>query len=162
VNILEIVMSKETALSWIDENEKHIIEISDKAWEYAELGLLEYKTSKLLSDEIEKHGFKVERGVADMPTAFTATWGSGGPVLGVLGELDALAGISQKAVPYKDPVVEGAPGHGCGHNIHGTGGMAGAIAIKTAMEEANIPGTCLLYTSPSPRDRTRSRMPSSA
>ena len=141
-------MSKETALSWINENEKHIIEISDKAWEYAELGLLEYKTSKLLSDEIEKHGFKVERGVADMPTAFTATWGSGGPVLGVLGELDALAGISQKAVPYKDPVVEGAPGHGCGHNIHGTGGMAGAIAIKTAMEEANIPGTVRFYGCP--------------
>ena len=148
MNIPEIIMSKETALSWIDEHEKRIIEISDEAWEYAELGLLEYKTSKLLADEIEGHGFKVDRGVAEMPTAFTATWGSGGPTLGVLGELDALAEISQKAVPYRDPVVEGAPGHGCGHNIHGTGGMAGAIAIKTAMEEANIPGTVRFYGCP--------------
>ncbi|UCD44396.1 MAG: amidohydrolase [Candidatus Bathyarchaeota archaeon] len=141
-------MSKEVALNWIDDNEKHIIEISDKAWDYAELGLLEYKTSKFLADEIEGQGFKVERGVADMPTAFVATWGSGGPTLGVLGELDALATISQKAVPYRDPVEEGAPGHGCGHNIHGTGGMAGAIAVKTAMEADGLPGTVKFYGCP--------------
>ncbi len=141
-------MSKEVAINWIEENEKRIIEVSDEVWGYAELGLLEHKTSKLLSDEIEGHGFRVERGVADMPTAFVATWGSGGPTIGVLGELDALAGISQKAVPYKDPVEEGAPGHGCGHNIHGTGGMGGAIAIKTAMEAGNLPGTVKFYGCP--------------
>jgi aminobenzoyl-glutamate utilization protein B len=141
-------MSKQVALSWIDENEKRFIEISDEVWEYAELGLLEHKTSKLLADEIERHGFEVERGVADMPTAFVATWGSGSPTIGVLGELDALAGISQKPVPYRDPVVEGAPGHGCGHNIHGTGGMAGAVAIKTAMEADDLPGTVRFYGCP--------------
>ena len=141
-------MSKEIALGWIDENERRIVEVSDRAWEYAELGLLEYKTSKLLSDEIEGHGFRVERGVAGMPTAFVASWGSGKPVIGVMGELDALAGVSQKAVPYRDPVVEGGPGHGCGHNIHGTSGMAGAVAIKTAMEEENIPGTVRFYGCP--------------
>jgi len=141
-------MSKEVALSWIDENEKRIIEISDKVWEYAELGLLEHKTSKLLSDEVEGHGFRVERGIAGMPTAFVATWGSGRPVLGVLGELDALPGLSQKPVPYKEPLREGAPGHGCGHNIHGTGGMAGAVAIKVAMEEQGIPGTIKFYGCP--------------
>jgi len=141
-------MPKEIALGWIDENEKHIIKISDKAWKYAELGLLEYKTSELLSKEIETHGFQLERGVAGMPTAFVASWGSGKPVIGVMGELDALAGVSQKAVPYKDPVVEGAPGHGCGHNIHGTSGMAGAIAIKTAMEEKRLPGTVKFYGCP--------------
>jgi len=141
-------MSKEIALGWIDENDKRIIEISDKAWEYAEVGLLEYKTSKLLADEIERHGFRVERDIAGMPTAFVATWGSGKPVIGVMGELDALAGVSQKAVPYKDPVVEGGPGHGCGHNIHGTSGMAGAIAIKTAMEEKKLPGTIKFYGCP--------------
>jgi len=135
-------------LSWIDENEKRIIEISDKVWEYAELGLLEHKTSKLLSDEVEGHGFRVERGIAGMPTAFVATWGSGRPVLGVLGELDALPGLSQKPVPYKEPLREGAPGHGCGHNIHGTGGMAGAVAIKVAMEEQGIPGTIKFYGCP--------------
>ncbi len=85
-------MSKEVALSWIDENEKRIIEISDRAWEYAEVGLLEHRTSKLFSDWIEKQGFQVERGLADMPTAFVATWSSGdGPTIGLMGELDALA-----------------------------------------------------------------------
>ncbi|MCK4437807.1 amidohydrolase [Candidatus Bathyarchaeota archaeon] len=140
---------KETAYKWIDENEKSIIEWSDKAWEFAELGLLEFKTSKYLSGIAEKHGFKVDRGVAEMPTAFVGTWSNGkGPTLGILGELDALAGISQKAVPYKEPIKEGAPGHGCGHNIYGTSGMAGAIALKMAMEKANIPGTIKFYGCP--------------
>ena len=141
-------MSKEVALSWIDENEKGIIEISDKIWEFAEVGLLEYKTCKLLSDAIEKHGFSVERGVAGMPTAFVATWGSGHPVVGVLGELDALPGLSQKPVPYREPLKEGAPGHGCGHNIHGTSGMAGAVAVKVALEESGLPGTVKFYGCP--------------
>ena len=141
-------MSKEIALGWIDENEKRIIDVSDRVWEYAEVGLLEYKTSKLIADEVEKHGFHVERGVAGMPTAFVATWGRGKPVIGVMGELDALAGVSQKAVPYKDPVLGGGPGHGCGHNIHGTSGMAGAIAIKKAMEEKKLPGTIKFYGCP--------------
>jgi len=141
-------MSKDVALSWIDENEKRIIEISDKIWELAEVGLLEHETAKLLSKEIEKHGFRVERGVAGMPTAFVATWGSGKPVIGVLGELDALPGLSQKPVPYKEPLKEGAPGHGCGHNIHGTSGMAGAIAVKVALEEAGLPGTVKFYGCP--------------
>lgn len=141
-------MSKEIALNWIDDNEKKIIELSDKAWEYAELGLLEYKTSKLWADEIENQGFSVERGVADMPTAFTAEWGSGKPVIGILGELDALAGCSQKAVPYKDPVVEGGPGHGCGHNIYGASGLAGAVALKIVMESEKIPGTIKYYGCP--------------
>ena len=141
-------MSKETALGWINENEKRIIEISDKAWEYAELGLLEYKTSELFANEVERNGFMVERGVAGMPTAFIASWGRGKPVIGVMGELDALAGVSQKAVPYREAVVEGGPGHGCGHNIYGASGMAGAIAIKTVMEEKNIPGTVKFYGCP--------------
>jgi aminobenzoyl-glutamate utilization protein B len=141
-------MVKEVALSWIDENEKKIIEISDKVWEYAEVGLLELKTAKLISEEIEKHGFKVEREVAGMPSAFVGTWGSGRPVIGVMGELDALAGISQKVSPYRDPVKEGGSGHGCGHNIHGTSGMAGAIAIKTEMEANNIPGTVKFFGCP--------------
>jgi len=141
-------MSKEIALGWIDENEKRIIKLSDKAWEYAEVGLLEHKTSKLLADEIEGHGFEVVRGIAGMPTAFVATWGSGKPVVGFLGELDALAGLSQKAVPYKEPVKEGAPGHGCGHNIHGTSALACSIAVKTAMEEEDIPGTVKFFGCP--------------
>ena len=141
-------MSKKVSLDWIDDNEKRIIDISDKIWENPELGLFEYKTAKLLSDEIERHGFKVDRGVAGMPTAFLATWGSGKPVIGIMGELDALPGLSQKTLPHRDPIEEGAPGHGCGHNIYGTSGMAGAIALKMAMEKANIPGTIKFYGCP--------------
>jgi aminobenzoyl-glutamate utilization protein B len=127
-----LIKLKETAYQWVDENEKKIIEWSDTVWGYAELGLLEYKTSKYLSDITEKAGFKVDRGVAEMPTAFMGTWSNGpGPTIGILGELDALAGISQKAVPYKEPIKEGAPGHGCGHNIYGSGAVAAAIALKT-------------------------------
>ena len=141
---------KDTAYQWIDENEKKIIGWSDKVWGFAELGLLEFKTAEYLSNVSEKAGFKVDRGVAEMPTAFMGTWsnGTGGPTIGILGELDALAGISQKAVPYKDPVKEGAPGHGCGHNIYGAGAVATGIALKVAMEEHNIPGTIKVYGCP--------------
>ncbi len=141
-------MVKEKAWNWIEKNQKRIIEICDTIWEYAELGLMEHKSSKLLANELERHGFKVERGVAGMPTAFVATWGSGHPVIGVMGEYDALPGISQKPVPYQDPLVEGAPGHGCGHNIHGVSGMAGAVAVKAAMEEAGLPGTVKFFGTP--------------
>ena len=141
---------KDTAYQWIDENEKKIIEWSDKVWDFAELGLLEFKTAEYLSNISEKAGFKVDRGVAEMPTAFMGTWsnGEGGPTIGILGELDALAGISQKPVPYKDPVKEGAPGHGCGHNIYGAGAVAAGIALKVAMEEHKIPGTIKVYGCP--------------
>jgi len=139
---------KQTAIDWIDENRKHFIEISDKIWGFAELGLIEHKSSKLLADELERQGFGVEMGVAGMPTAFLASWGQGRPVLGVIGEYDALPGLSQKKVPHKEPLEEGAPGHGCGHNIHGSSGMAGAIALKVAMDEADIPGTVKFYGCP--------------
>jgi len=144
-----LIELKDTAYQWIEENEKKIIEWSDKVWEFAELGLLEFKTAEYLSDITERAGFKVDRGVAEMPTAFVGTWSNGrGPTIGILGELDALAGISQKAVPYKEPVKEGAPGHGCGHNIYGSGAVAAAIAMKTAMEEKKIPGTINIYGCP--------------
>jgi len=138
--------AREVAFSWITQNESRIIEISDKIWEYAELGLIEYKSSKLLADELEKAGFKVERGVAGMPTAFVATYGSGRPVIGIMGEYDALPGLSQKKVPWREPIKEGAPGHGCGHNIHGTSGMAAAIEV--AMEEAGLKGTIKFFGTP--------------
>jgi len=133
-------LPKKTALDWIEKNKKRIIEISDAIWKYAEVGLQEFKSSALLADELEKAGFKVKRGVAGMPTAFVATYGSGKPVLGILGEYDALPGLSQKAIPRQAPVKEGAPGHGCGHNIYGTSGMAAAIAVKKAMEAKKLPG----------------------
>jgi aminobenzoyl-glutamate utilization protein B len=141
-------MVKSDALDWIAKNEKMIIDVSDTIWEYAELGLQEFKSSKLIADKLENHGFVVERGIADMPTAFVAAYGGGKPVIGIMGEYDALPGISQKPVPYKDPIVEGAPGHGCGHNIHGASGMAGAIAVKDAIEKNEIQGTIKFYGCP--------------
>ena len=140
--------AKQKALQWISENEARTIEVSDKIWGFAELGLEEFKSSALVAGELRKAGFKVEMGVAGMPTAFVATCGSGRRVIGVMGEYDALAGVSQKTIPRKEPLVEGAPGHGCGHNIHGTSGMAAAIAAKVAMEAARIKGTLKFFGTP--------------
>ena len=139
---------KLSAVKWVEGHRRRLIEISDAIWGFAELGFVEFKSSELLASELEAQGFAVERGVAGIPTAFVATWGEGKPVIGVMGEYDALPGISQKAVSHKDPIVNGAPGHGCGHNIHGTSGMGGAVAAKVAMEEAGIPGTIRFYGCP--------------
>jgi len=139
---------KDFAFGWIEENKERIIEISDRIWEFAELGLIEFKSSALLSDELEKHGFIVERGVAGMPTAFVAKWGKGKPVVGIMGEYDALPGLSQKKVPWKEVLKEGKPGHGCGHNIHGTSGMAAAIAAKKVVEKYGIKGTIKFFGTP--------------
>jgi len=139
---------KEIALDWISINQSRIINVSDKIWEFAEVGLQEVKSSRLLSDELEKAGFSVKRGVAGMPTAFVASYGKGKPVIGIMGEYDALPGLSQKPKPKREPLIEGAPGHGCGHNIHGTSGMAGAIAAKVAMEKTGIDGTLKFFGCP--------------
>jgi len=141
-------VEKEYALDWIEKNKDRIVEISDKVWEFAELGLIEFKSSALLADELEKHGFKVERGIADMPTAFVATWGEGKPVIGIMGEYDALPGLSQKKAPRKEPLKPEAPGHGCGHNIHGTSGMAAAMAVKRTLEKHKIKGTIKFFGCP--------------
>ena len=141
-------LNKEYAFDWIENSKKLLIEISDKVWEFAELGLIEFKSSALLADELEKHGFRVERGIAGMPTAFVATWGEGKPVIGIMGEYDALPGLSQKKVPRKEPLEPGKPGHGCGHNIHGTSGMAATIAVKEAMEKHKIEGTIKFFGCP--------------
>lgn len=139
---------KEIAFEWVEQNKKRIIDISDMIWKYAEVGLVEYKTSKLLSDEIKKHGFEVKRNISGMKTAFIASCGSGRPVIGVMGELDALPGLSQKPVPHKESLEADKPGHGCGHNIHGTSGLAGAIAAKIAMEQSRIQGTIKFFGCP--------------
>jgi len=140
--------AKRIAFEWVDSNKRRLAEISDEIWSYAELGYVEFKSAKLLADELEKHGFKVERGVAGIPTAFVGTWGKGKPVIGVMGEYDALPGLSQKVLPYKEPIKEGEPGHGCGHNIHGTSGLGGAIALRYAMEKAGVKGTVKFFGCP--------------
>ena len=142
------VKAKKVAKKWVDDNESRLTEISDAIWEYAELGYIEFKSAKLLADELETHGFKVEREVAGIPTAFVGTWGKGKPVIGVMGEYDALPGLSQKVSPIKEPIEVGEPGHGCGHNIHGTSGLGGAIALRYAIEETGLKGTAKFFGCP--------------
>lgn len=144
----DIDLIKRSVVHWIDIHADRLTKLSEKIWRHAEVGLQEFKTSKYLSEEIENHGFRVERNVAGMPTAFLATWGKGAPVVGFLGELDALAGLSQKSVPRREALEEGAPGHACGHNIHGVSGYAGAVALKSAMEQYGIPGTVKFFGCP--------------
>ena len=139
---------KDDALKWISDNESKIIENSDKIWNFAELGLVEYKSAELLAHILEENGFKVQMGVSDMPTAFIASWGKGGPIIGVQGEYDALPVISQKVSTKREPLIEGAPGHGCGHNIHGMTALAAAIAVKVAMENHDTKGTIRFYGTP--------------
>ena len=115
----------------------------------AETAFEETKSAEILASYAEKNGFNVERGVAGMPTAFVATYGSGSPVISVLGEFDALPGISQKAIPTKSPLKEGAAGHGCGHNLFGAGSLGAAIAIKELIQAGKIKGTVKFLGTPS-------------
>ena len=141
-------MLKDKAWSWIDEHKDEFIEVSDKIWGYAELGLCEDKSSKAIAEKLEKYGFRVQLGVAGMPTAILAEWGEGKPVIGVQGEYDALPGISNKVVPHKEALVEDGMGHGCGHNVHGTTALTAAIAVKHEMEAKGIKGTIRFYGTP--------------
>ncbi len=155
-NIVEVPKArlskeKKTALNFLEQASTldRFGKIADRIWSYAELGLQEFKSAALLIETLEDEGFNVERNVAGMPTCFIATWGEGKPVIGVLGEFDALPMLSQKGrVPYQDPLVKGAPGHGCGHNMMGTAGVATVIAVKKSMEENNIKGTIKFFGSP--------------
>ena len=108
----------------------------------------EFKSSKYISDYAEQNGFSVERGVAGMPTAFVARYGSGRPVIGIMGEFDANAGISQKNQPKKETLLEGAAGHGCGHNLFGTASLGAAITIKELIQKGEISGTIVYYGTP--------------
>ena len=142
---------KNVALEWLDQAEiiAKFGKISDAIWFYAELGMQEFKSSKLLADTLEEAGFAVERGLAGMPTCFVASYGSGTPVIGILGEFDALPMLSQKGrVPEKDPLIDGAPGHGCGHNTMCTAAAAAAIAVKQVLDKYDLEGTIKVFGSP--------------
>jgi amidohydrolase len=117
-------------------------------WANPELGFLEYKSSGFLQEHLKEKGFAVEAGVAGMPTAFVATYGSGSPVIGILAEFDALPGLSQDTVPYLNPLVEGGNGHGCGHNVFGVGSVAGAVAIKEWLVVNKHAGTIKVFGTP--------------
>ncbi|MGD0154225.1 MAG: M20/M25/M40 family metallo-hydrolase, partial [Thermacetogeniaceae bacterium] len=123
-------------------------DVALQIWKFAETGYQEVKSSALLEAKLAEAGFTVQKGVADIPTAFVANYGSGKPVIAFIGEYDALPGLSQEAVPEKKPVLAGAPGHGCGHNLLGTAAMAAAIAVKDWMASAHREGTVRFYGTP--------------
>ena len=140
--------SKRVAWDWVDQNKNMLVNAHMRIWELAEVGLQEDRTADLLTERLSKEGFRVTRGVAGMPSAFSATYGSGTPVIGIMGELDALPGLSNKAVPYKEPLVEGGAGHGCGHNSYAVTALGGALAVKAAIDEGLVNGTLKVFGCP--------------
>lgn len=143
-----VTKNKRAVIRSVEARSDELIEISDQVWAFAETAFEEHQSSKVLEDYAKSQGFKIESGVAEMPTAFVATYGSGKPVIGILAEFDALPGISQKAQPTKQPLKEGAAGHGCGHNLFGAGSLGAAVAIKELIEQGKIKGTIKFYATP--------------
>lgn len=145
----EMTLEKQTAFSWLDENAYMGEEVATYIWYHPELGLAEHKSSAVLQDFLAQKGFEIEAGVANMDTAFVASWGSGKPVIGIHAEFDALPGLSQKLGSIqREEIVKGAPGHGCGHNLFGAYSALAGIAIKEALEKHGIEGTIKVYGTP--------------
>ena len=130
----------------IQEDAKLAQVMVDKVFSFAELGFQEYETSKYLTDILEEHGFTIEHGIAGVPTAWMARWGSGKPVIALGSDLDCIPKASQKpGVAYHDPIVEGAPGHGEGHNSGSPLNILAAIHVREIMEREGLPGTLVLW-----------------
>ncbi|MBD3617555.1 MAG: amidohydrolase [Gracilimonas sp.] len=140
--------NKKAVVASVENQSNSLIELSDEIWSHAEIAFKEDHSSEALASYAESRGFRVTRGVGEIPTAFVAEYGSGEPVIGILGEFDALPGLSQKAVPYKSPLVEGAGGHGCGHNLFGVASLGAAVSIKELIEKGEFEGTIRFYGTP--------------
>jgi len=136
------------ALSYLNENERILVSLARDIWDHPQVAFEEAYASKLITDQLEKEGFDVKRGIAQIPTAFVASWGEGKPIIGILGEYDALPGLSQQVSTKKEPVKAGDPGHGCGHNLLGVGSLGAALAVKEAMKKDRIRGTIRYYGCP--------------
>lgn len=140
---------KAQALTAVDHNKELLCQVSDKLWDHPEIGFHESYATELYCSTLKELGFQVEQNLAGIPTAFSGTYGEGGPVIGFLGEFDALPELSQQdGALNKCPVQEGAPGHGCGHNLLGVGSMAAALAVKEYLQTNNIPGTVKFFGCP--------------
>ncbi len=145
--IASALLVSNIALDWLTSKVDTYDKIHKQIYEYAEPGYMEYKSSELFIQHLEEHGFKVERGVAGIPTAFVASYGSGKPVLAVLAEYDALPGLSQDATPKNSPLIEGGYGHACGHNLIGTAALSAAVAMSKWLADGHQ-GTIRLYGCP--------------
>lgn len=142
-------MAEKNALNdFIDDRAESVWQDALQIWEWAEPGYQETKSAALIADRLESEGFSVQRGVANIPTAFVASIGSGTPILGILGEFDALPGLSQQAVPTHTPRAGATYGHACGHHLFGTGSMLAALALAEQIKEGTLPGTIRYYGTP--------------
>ena len=139
---------KKQLVNSIDMKTSDLTSLSDKIWEAAEVAFREDKSAEYLIEYAEANGLIVEKGIAGMPTAFTATYGEGKPVIGIIGEFDALPGLSQDTVPHRHELIEGGAGHGCGHNLFGTASLGAAIAIKELIEKGELKGTVKFFGTP--------------
>ena len=137
-----------SVLAFLDDRAPQMKTLADKLWQWAELGYQEKRSSGLLQKTLTAEGFAVEAGVAGIPTAFVASYGSGAPIIAVLAEFDALPGINQDARPERAPVPGKDAGHGCGHNLFGAGSVEAAIAVKDWLARTKTPGTIRLYGTP--------------
>jgi len=153
---LKVIAQKKNAVTVLKENSivdlqnqyNTYKDIAFKIWDYSELGYKESRSSNLLQSKLQVNGFKLETGVAGLPTAFVATYGTGKPVIGILAEFDALPGLSQDTVPERMPIANKAAGHACGHHLFGTASIAAAIELKKQMEKGKITGTIKLFGCP--------------
>jgi len=143
-----LVLAQDPVLSKVEARAARFGEISRQIWDLAELGFKESRSAALLRDELRRSGFRIEDGVAGMPTAFTASWGEGQPVIAILGEYDALPGLSQDTVAEPKPIAAGGSGHGCGHNLFGSASALAAIAVKEELEARKLKGAIRFYGTP--------------
>jgi aminobenzoyl-glutamate utilization protein B len=139
---------KQDVIEWLEDNQQTFIDMADKIWDYAEISHREFKSSRLQASYLKEQGFEIKWEIGGLKTAFAAEWGKGKPIIGFLGEYDALEGLSQKRLPMQDPLVPGAPGHGCGHNLLGTGAVASVAALKLWLEQTATKGTIRYYGCP--------------
>jgi aminobenzoyl-glutamate utilization protein B len=139
---------KAMALNDVQSQYEFYKKTEQQIWSYAEVGYKEYKSSRLLQQVLRDNGFSVDSGVAEIPTAFVATYGSGKPVIGILAEYDALPGLSQDASPEKHPRPEVNAGHGCGHHLFGTASVAAGVELKKLIESGKLKGTIKVYGCP--------------
>ena len=144
--------AKRAAVHSVDLHAAELTALSDRIWAYAEIALRETRSAAALADYAEKHGFRVQRGVAGMPSAFVATYGQGRPVIGIMGEYDALPGLSQKAIAEQSPLVKGGAGHGCGHNLFGAASLGAAVAVKEQIAAGRLAGTVVFLGTPAEED----------
>lgn len=140
---------KRRAIEAIESKKELVDYVADHIWEFAELSLKEFKSAALYEEVLEKEGFQVEKGICNIETAFSASYGSGRPVIGILAEYDALSGLSQVAgSTERKEIISGGCGHGCGHNLLGAGAFAAALGVKAYLEETGKAGTVILYGCP--------------